>query len=650
MSFELFSFELFSFELFSFELKIFIRSKMAQSHQNSKMVALVSTPWPLYNRPSIQLGALKAYLEVNHPGLRIEARHFYLELAQSLGYKLYHQISERTWLAESIYAALLFPQRFEAVETLFRREARSKPLVQEAGLQQIAERVKERTDAIIDNLKWNDCLLAGFSISLCQLTSSFYFIKRVKQRYPDLIIGIGGSSFSGTVADNFFELFPDIDLVVNGEGEKPLSMLIDSLKASPALEDLPPVSGVITAKSVASGGERIGFNQLGDLNQLPPPNYDDYFALLKSLNSENSFFPVLPLETSRGCWWQKAPRHEGHITGCAFCNLNLQWQGYRHKDPARVVAEMDQLTGRHQTLSVSIVDNVLPRKPSRDVFKKIGTLQKDLHLFAEIRANTPAADLASMRAAGVEELQIGIESVSTSLLKKLKKGTRAIQNLEIMRNCEALGIVNRSNLILHFPGSDERDVAETLQNLDFALPYRPLQTVKFWLGLGSPVWQEPKAYGIRAIYNHPNWSHLFPAGIHKSLKFMILAYRGNLGYQKKIWRPVQEKVELWQKTYDDLQHDTLKAPILSYREGRDFLIITQRRHRADSIKHRLVGTSRKIYLYCAQHRSFKRICRQFPTFAEDKIAGFLKMMVAKKLMFQEKDRYLSLAVPLRRQC
>jgi len=229
---------------------------MAHTHHKSNQVALVSTPWPLYNRPSIQLGALKAYLEVNHPGLRIEARHFYLDLAQSLGYKLYHQISERTWLAESIYAALLFPQRFESVEALFKREARAKPLVQEAGLQQITDRVKERTDAYIDSLKWDDCLLAGFSISLCQLTSSLYFIKRVKQNYPDLIIGIGGSSFSGTVAENFFKLFPDIDLVVNGEGEKPLSQLIDSLQASPALEDLPRVSGVTTAKSAASGRGR----------------------------------------------------------------------------------------------------------------------------------------------------------------------------------------------------------------------------------------------------------------------------------------------------------------------------------------------------------------------------------------------------------
>jgi len=627
---------------------------MIQSYHRSKKVALISTPWPLYNRPSIQLGALKAYLYSTYPDLRVDARHFYLQLAESLGYKLYQQISERTWLAESIYAALVFPERFKTIETLFKREAHAKPLIKENGLKEIATRVKKRTETYINSLDWAEYLLVGFSVSLCQLTSSLYFIKRIKQKFPDLVISVGGSTFSGTVAGNFFKLFPEIDVVINGEGEKPLGQLIHCLRSSSDPADLPQIKGVITSNSIVKGKGYDGFNQLNNLNKLPPPNYDDYFALLKSFMPKKAFFPVLPLETSRGCWWQKpiAPgrtklEKQKHVTGCAFCNLNLQWQGYRHKDPTRVIDDIDHLTGRHQTLAVSIVDNVLPRKSSGDVFKKAINLNKDLHLFAEIRAGTSASELEVMRRAGIQDLQIGIEALSTSLLKKLNKGTRTIQNIEIMRNCEALGIVNSSNLILHFPGSNELEVAETLHNPEFALPFRPLQAVNFWLGLGSPVWKSPKTYGIRAIFNHPNWSRLFPDKFSRSMEFMILAYRGDLGFQKKIWRPVKKKVALWQKIYTELQQGSQASPVLSFRDGREFLIIKQRQYRDVSIKHRLVGTSRMIYLYCMQHRSLKKICDQFPGFAEDKITGFLKMMVDKKLMFEEKDRYLSLAVPLK---
>ena len=82
------------------------------------------------------------------------------------------------------------------------------------------------------------------------------------------------------------------------------------------------------------------------------------------------------------------------------------------------------------------------------------------------------------------------------------------------------------------------------------------------------------------------------------------------------------------------------------RDGGDFSIIRQRRVNAGRLDHRLTGTSRLIYLFCSRHRSIKKIRDRFPAFAEDKIVAFLKMMVAKKLMFKENNRYLSLAVPV----
>ncbi|MGD9193945.1 MAG: hypothetical protein PVH58_18650, partial [Desulfobacterales bacterium] len=75
----------------------------------------------------------------------------------------------------------------------------------------------------------------------------------------------------------------------------------------------------------------------------------------------------------------------------------------------------------------------------------------------------------------MQEVQVGIEAFSSKLLKKLNKGVTPIQNIEIMKNCEILGIVNASNLIIHLPGSDEQDVAETMRNIEFVLPYRPLK-------------------------------------------------------------------------------------------------------------------------------------------------------------------------------
>ena len=74
-------------------------------------ITLLSTPWPLFNRPSIQLGALTSYVRKKLPQIHVDACHLYLNIAEALGYDLYKKISERSWLSESIYATLLYPER-----------------------------------------------------------------------------------------------------------------------------------------------------------------------------------------------------------------------------------------------------------------------------------------------------------------------------------------------------------------------------------------------------------------------------------------------------------------------------------------------------------------------------------------------------------
>jgi ribosomal peptide maturation radical SAM protein 1 len=614
-----------------------------RTHALSTKIALVSAPWPLYTRPSIQLGTLKAFLGAQFCDIQIDCHHFYLKLAETIGYRIYHEISQHIWPAEAIYAAALFPDRFRQIEMLFQNETRTIPHLRKTALKSLARRVKEATDAYINHTKWQTYALVGFSVSLCQLTSTLYLIKAIKSKHPGLLTVIGGSSFSSNSARSLLNLFPEIDMVVVGEGELPLAHVIGGLKQTGSIADRSKIQGVITGYDTKEDDFKNGFFQMDTLKRLPPPDYDDYFNLLETLPEDKSFFPTLPLEISRGCWWL-GRASSGNESACAFCNLNLQWKGYRSKDPLQAVAEIDDLTTKYKTLTLAFTDNVLPKGKSAQIFNKLGKLNKDLCIFSEIRATTPLSDLKAMRDAGMQEIQIGIEALSTRLLKKLKKGTTAIQNLEIMRNCEALGLVDISNLILHFPGSDKQDVAQTLLTLEFALPYRPLKTVGFWLGLESPVWRDPGSYGIKKLFNHRNWSHLFPQAFYQRIAFAIQDYRGDKTFQKKLWQPVKRQVKRWHKMYTDLNRNGSGTPILSFRDGRNFLIIRQKRFGAEPLTHRLEGSSRAIYLFCQRHRSIRTIRRRFPTFSEDKLVAFLKMMVAKRLMFSEKDKYLSLAV------
>jgi hypothetical protein len=138
---------------------------------------------------------------------------------------------------------------------------------------------------------------------------------------------------------------------------------------------------------------------------------------------------------------------------------------------------------------------------------------------------------------------------------------------------------------------------------------------------------------------------MFPESVFKSVRFMIQAYRGDIRYQKKLWEPVRKKITAWKKHYAEFHKGIYDRPILSFQDGRDFLIIRQKQIDDEPLRHRLLGTSREIYLFCLRHRHARDILSRFPQMSEDKILPFLNMMRDKKLMFEEDGKYLSLAVP-----
>jgi ribosomal peptide maturation radical SAM protein 1 len=606
-----------------------------------RRVALLSTPWPLFNRPSIQLGTLKAYLQRELPELKVDAYHVYLGVAEAIGYGLYKSISQRSWLSEASFAALLHPEQEEIVKGFWRLQA--KGLGPKANFKELCRSLKEVSERILRSVPWASYPLIGLSICYGQLTSSLYFIRQIKRASPHSRIVVGGSSCAGRMGESLLRTFSEIDFVVNGEGELPLLQLVKALFAGPRHQEPPPVPGLLTRSS----GFAEGFCQVARLDDLPAPDYTEYFETLNKLSETKRFLPKLPMELSRGCWWSKATLRR-QARGCAFCNLNLQWEGYRSKSLHKVVQEMDSLTDRYELLSVSFMDNLLPPKNLQLLFETVAGLGKDFRLFAEIRATTSLDELLAMRAAGVAEVQVGIEALSTRLLSKLNKGTTAIQNLEIMKNCEALNVPNLiSNLLTHFPGSDETDVEETLNTLSFAVPLRPLKATPFWLGYGSPVWHHPEAFGIRKVRNHPFYDCLFPREILSRLQLLLQAYEGGIKKQQRLWAKVTKALKSWRSTYDDLHSASNRDPILSYQDGGTFLIIRQRRLAADDMTHRLRGSSRQIYLFCEKRRSLSEVVERFPGFGQEKILPFLNMMVDKKLMFREEEKVLSLAVPVR---
>ncbi|MCP3953787.1 MAG: hypothetical protein GY697_16445, partial [Desulfobacterales bacterium] len=172
-----------------------INGQMKRNRMNT--VALLAAPWPIYNRPSIQLGTLKAYLTQTLPGLTVDTFHLYLPVAARVGYKRYAAISERTWLAEPVFAALLYPEKADSARAVFRKEAGRQATTARIDFKQLVKTAGDAVDHFIAGINWEAYLVAGATISLCQLTATLYMTREIKRRCPDLKIVIGGPGVAG---------------------------------------------------------------------------------------------------------------------------------------------------------------------------------------------------------------------------------------------------------------------------------------------------------------------------------------------------------------------------------------------------------------------------------------------------------------------
>jgi hypothetical protein len=109
---------------------------------------------------------------------------------------------------------------------------------------------------------------------------------------------------------------------------------------------------------------------------------------------------------------------------------------------------------------------------------------------------------------------------------------------------------------------------------------------------------------------------------------------------------VVRAVGQWQRDYDRLHAGAGAGPILTRHDGGSFLILRERRAAAEPVNHRLEGTSRGIYLFCDQRRSFEEIRERFAPLPAERLRSFLDLMTGKGLMFEEDGVFLGLAVPV----
>lgn len=612
-------------------------------------VVLVNMPWSAVGRPSLALGILSQVL-ADH-GVRAATRSFQLAFAEHVVAATaadarpitlddYTAIADDTasrghgdWVfAVEPYRAAT-PAGDEAYFAVARADADRL-----AVITRLRELVPAFLAACADDILALAPRIVGFTTTFSQSISSLVLARMLKHRAPALTIVFGGAACEGAMGAALHRSFPWVDVVVRGEGEAVFPAVVADVLAGRAIRDAPGLchrtgDAVVHCAEAAS---RVA------MDTVPIPDFGEFFDRVEASPLEAAVRRRLrvPYESARGCWW-------GAKNHCTFCGLNGATMAFRSKSPARVVDDIRAMAARYQALDFYVVDNIIDMDYFDTVLPELARTGWNLKLFFETKANLRLEHVRELHRAGVATIQPGIESLSTPILKLMRKGVTALQNIRLLKWCAAYRIDVLWNLIYGFPGEPPEEYARMAGVIGALGHLAPPSWSRLRIDRFSPYFDAPADHGLRVTTPLPYHAHVYPVD---AATLFDLAYFFTTEYidgrdPATYARPVVEAVDRWRAD----SAGGYRA--LRYRRGPDFIVIDDLRPGLGPRRFELDAIEAAIYLACdagatpaAVHAALGELGAGVD---RDEVRGFLDELTASALVYCEGDRYLSLAIPER---
>ena len=122
-----------------------------------------------------------------------------------------------------------------------------------------------------DGIDWGAYRIVGFTSTFEQNVSSLALARRIKEKWPEVVIVFGGANYDGEMGPEYVRAFPWIDYAVVGEGDQALPALVARVARNESALDVPGVAGRREDGAVKNGSAP----NIRDLDALPDPDYDE---------------------------------------------------------------------------------------------------------------------------------------------------------------------------------------------------------------------------------------------------------------------------------------------------------------------------------------------------------------------------------------
>lgn len=299
----------------------------------------------------------------------------------------------------------------------------------------------------------------GIYCSSSILNSALEVNQYLKKLYPSSLRVVGGPH--PTCMPH--EMAKHFDKVVIGEGEEAILKALE--KDSEKIITCPPIENLDTIPFPAR-------------HLIPIHKYHRTIGGRKSTS----------LVTSRGC-----PHR------CAFCCKKARGKHVRYRSAANVLSEVDECIQLYGIRAFNIRDDIFTRNRKRlfkilDGFKERGVLWRCL-----TRADlVDEKVLAAMKESGCVQVVYGIESGNQTILDNLQKDTTVEQNARAINLSVKAGIPTKAAIIVGSPGETWDTIHDSIKFIEENPPDEVIVCL-FTPYPGSPVWDNPDAFGIKIL-------------------------------------------------------------------------------------------------------------------------------------------------------
>jgi ribosomal peptide maturation radical SAM protein 1 len=621
-------------------------------------VLLVSMPFgPLFS-PSLALSLLKGAL-ASH-GISARVRYFSLEFAELIGQDFYGQVGTEgrpplVMLAgEWIFSGAVFPPNAGAAEAYVAEvlQRPSPPTARGSAARVTDAQVRRilRARSLVDAFL-QECLdeiaairprIVGFTSIFQQHLASLALAKRIKAELPDTTIVMGGANCEGTMGAETVRQFPFLDAVVSGEGEVALPAICERALEGRSFGDVPGVRTPERVEEELRAGRFTNAATVAHMDDLPYPDFGDFFAQFEATRYSRKWEASLFFETSRGCWW-------GERSQCTFCGLNGTSMAFRSKSAGRAMAELEQMAREHPGCDIQVVDNILDMAYFKDFLPMLADKRLGVDLFYETKSNLKKEQIRLLRRAGITRIQPGVESLSDSVLKLMRKGVSGLQNIQLLKWCKELGVEPHWNVIWGFPGEDPAEYARLaelvphLTHLPAPVGFSDVRLDRF-----SPNFFDAENLGFTDIRPLPAYRHAYPGLDAQALDnlayFFGFAYREPRDVEAYA-APLSKALRAWTKATRRGDGDLFSVDLGAQ------LLVWDLRAGARRPLVALAGEDRALYLACDAASDARTLARErqsrgtgAPSAVE--IAARLQALADAGLMAAAGPRFLALAVPL----